>query len=140
MLVADAHRRAVEDELGHPSRFTGELGLAEVWVKDESNRLDLPSFKILGASWAVSRLLVEKLGHEPAFSTLSELRAAVAPLGPLTLVAATDGNHGRAVARMACLLGYACRILVPRAPRPPASKASSRRGRRSRSSTAPTTT
>jgi diaminopropionate ammonia-lyase len=93
--------------------LAAELGLAEVWVKDESSRLGLPSFKILGASWAVSRLLFEKLGHEPTFSTLSELRAAVAPLGPLTLVAATDGNHGRAVARMACLLGYACRILVP---------------------------
>jgi diaminopropionate ammonia-lyase len=90
-----------------------ELGLSRVWVKDESSRLDLPSFKILGASWAILRLLVDRLGAEPRFSSLAELRAALAPLGPLVLVAATDGNHGRAVARMARLLGYACRILVP---------------------------
>ncbi len=93
--------------------LAAELGLADVWVKNESSRLGLPSFKILGASWAVSRLLTERLGTEPTFSTLDELRAALAPLGALTLVAATDGNHGRAVARMARLLGYSCRILVP---------------------------
>ncbi len=30
-----------------------ELGVKAVHVKDESNRFGLPSFKILGASWAV---------------------------------------------------------------------------------------
>jgi diaminopropionate ammonia-lyase len=82
-------------------------------VKDESRRLGLPSFKILGASWAVYQLLVRRLGHEPEWNDLDELRAALAPLGSLTLVAATDGNHGRAVAHMARLLGYAARIFVP---------------------------
>ena len=90
-----------------------DLGLAALTVKDESRRLGLPSFKILGASWAVYQLLVGRLGHEPEWRDLDELRAALAPLGPLTLVAATDGNHGRAVAHMARLLGYAARILVP---------------------------
>jgi diaminopropionate ammonia-lyase len=90
-----------------------ELGLGRLWVKDESSRLGLPSFKILGASWATYRLLVDRLGGEPHWSDLSELRAALAPLGPLTLVAATDGNHGRAVAHMARLLGYRAQILVP---------------------------
>jgi diaminopropionate ammonia-lyase len=94
-------------------RLAAELGLAALTVKDESRRLGLPSFKILGASWAVYRLLVGRLGHEPEWQDLDELRAALGPLGPLTLVAATDGNHGRAVAHMAHLLGYAARILVP---------------------------
>jgi diaminopropionate ammonia-lyase len=89
------------------------LGASELSVKDESHRLGMPAFKILGASWAVYRLLVSMLGHEPAWRTLDELRAALAPLDTLTLVAATDGNHGRAVARMAALLGYDARILVP---------------------------
>ena len=89
------------------------LGVSKLSVKDESHRLGMPAFKILGASWAVYRLLVSRLGHEPEWATLDELRAAFAPLGPLTLVAATDGNHGRAVARMASLLGYDARILVP---------------------------
>ena len=94
------------------------FGLGHVWVKDESRRLGLPSFKILGASWAIYRLLLERLqfehgGVEPAWADLAELRTALTPLGPLTLVAATDGNHGRAVAHMARLLGYPARILVP---------------------------
>ncbi|MDQ1432962.1 MAG: diaminopropionate ammonia-lyase [Actinomycetota bacterium] len=90
-----------------------ELGLGQVWVKNESRRLGLPSFKILGASWAIYRLLLERLGAEPAWADLADLRAALTPLGPLTLVAATDGNHGRAVAHMARLLGSPARILVP---------------------------
>jgi diaminopropionate ammonia-lyase len=94
--------------------IAAELGLESLWVKDESRRLGLPSFKILGASWAVYRLLVDRLGHEPEWNDLAELRAALAPLGRLSLVAATDGNHGRAVAHMARLLGYRARVLVPR--------------------------
>ena len=93
--------------------LAAELGLASVSVKDESQRLGLPSFKILGASWAVYQLLVRRLGHDPEWRDLDELRTALAPLGPLTLVAATDGNHGRAVAHMARLLGYAARVFVP---------------------------
>jgi len=93
--------------------LAAELGLASISVKDESRRLGLPSFKILGASWAVYRLLVGRLGHEPEWRDLDDLRRALAPLGRLTLVAATDGNHGRAVAHMARLLGYPARIFVP---------------------------
>src|SRR5215470_18381621 len=33
------------------------LGVARVLVKDESERLGLPAFKILGASWAIERAL-----------------------------------------------------------------------------------
>jgi diaminopropionate ammonia-lyase len=90
-----------------------ELGLRAVSVKDESERLGLPAFKILGASWAVYNLLVERLGAEPEWRDLDELRAAVTPLGALKLVAATDGNHGRAVAHMAHLFGYEAEIFVP---------------------------
>jgi diaminopropionate ammonia-lyase len=89
-------------------------GVAGVWVKDESWRLELPAFKMLGASWAVYRAAAERLGHDPEpWSSLDELRTKIDPLRPLTLVAATDGNHGRAVARMAALLRVACDIYVP---------------------------
>src|SRR3954452_14797439 len=93
--------------------LAAELGLDALWVKVESSRLELPSFKILGASWAVSRLLVDRFGTLPDPPTLDDLRVAVSTDDPITFVAATDGNHGRAVARMARLLGCACRILVP---------------------------
>jgi diaminopropionate ammonia-lyase len=93
--------------------IAADLGLARVSVKVEAQRLELPAFKILGASWAAYSLLVERLGAEPQWDTLEELLAALAPLGALTFVAATDGNHGRAVAHMARLFGYQARIFVP---------------------------
>jgi diaminopropionate ammonia-lyase len=90
-----------------------ELGLGSVLVKDESSRLGLPAFKMLGASYAVYRALIERLDAEPPWQDVDELRAALSSLQPRTLAAATDGNHGRAVARMARLLGFAARIYVP---------------------------
>lgn len=90
------------------------LGVRRVLVKDESARLGMPSFKILGASWASFRALCALLDRAPeTVAGLDELRAALAPRRPLELVAATDGNHGRAVARMAKLLGLTAHVLVP---------------------------
>ncbi|MFZ3565819.1 pyridoxal-phosphate dependent enzyme [Streptomyces sp. BH097] len=76
-----------------------EMEVGRVLVKDESSRLGLPAFKALGASWAVHRALA-------------------GARGPITLVTATDGNHGRAVARTARLLGHRAHVLVPRGVHP----------------------
>jgi diaminopropionate ammonia-lyase len=65
-----------------------------VAVKDESDRLGLPAFKVLGASWAVERALAEQGAIH-------------------TLVAASAGNHGRAVAHVAASRGLACRVYLP---------------------------
>jgi diaminopropionate ammonia-lyase len=93
--------------------LAARLGLGGIWVKDESWRLELPSFKILGGSWAVHRLVLERAGRPVAGAGLPELRAAAAEVGPLTLTTATDGNHGRGVARAAALLGFDAVIYVP---------------------------
>lgn len=92
--------------------LANRFGLAELWVKDESSRLGLPSFKILGGAWAVHRLVMGMAGRDPGAADFADLRAAAAGLG-LTLCAATDGNHGRGVARMARLLDFAAVIYVP---------------------------
>jgi diaminopropionate ammonia-lyase len=90
------------------------LGVAEVAVKDESRRLGLPAFKMLGASWATFRALEARAGSPlDGWGTIDELRSAVEPLGPLTLACATEGNHGRALARMARLTGLDAHIVVP---------------------------
>jgi diaminopropionate ammonia-lyase len=94
-------------------RAATRLGVQRILVKDESSRLGLPSFKMLGASWATYRALVDRLGSEPEWSDIGDLPAAFRCLHPLTLTTATDGNHGRAVARMAALLGLDARIFVP---------------------------
>ena len=84
------------------------LRVGQVLLKNESSRLGLPAFKILGASWAVYRVLEQRLGKslEP-WQTMEELRERVASLRPLTLATATDGNHGRAVAHVAKMFGFA---------------------------------
>jgi len=89
-----------------------ELGVSRVFVKDESERLGLPAFKILGASWAVAKSLAVRVGQSPEGVTLQALRDAVEGAS-LTLVTATDGNHGRAVSHMARLLGLHARIYTP---------------------------
>ncbi len=93
-------------------------GVGRVLVKDESDRFGLPAFKMLGASWASYQALVARLEADPAsffatWTTLDELAALVEPLRPLDLATATDGNHGRAVARFARWLGFGARIFVP---------------------------
>jgi diaminopropionate ammonia-lyase len=97
------------------------LGVATVLVKDESSRLGLPSFKMLGASYATARAIEREWlagtanGAAPAGSapTVEALRSRLASRPGARLVAATDGNHGRGVARMAALLGLECLIFVP---------------------------
>src|SRR3954470_5239847 len=77
---------AVTPLVAAPSLAT-ELGLDALWIKVESSRLGLPSFKILGASWAIARLLVDRFGTLPDPPTLDDLRAALAADRPITLVA-----------------------------------------------------
>ncbi len=100
--------------LSTPS-IASRLGLSRVLVKNESSRFGLPSFKLLGASFATYRALATRCGLElDDWSTVEELAEALSLLRPFALAAATDGNHGRAVARMARLLGFEARIFVPR--------------------------
>jgi diaminopropionate ammonia-lyase len=87
--------------------IAAKLGVDALFVKDESQRLGLPSFKILGASWAAYRAL----GDLEPWTSIDGLRAKLTE--PVTLAAATDGNHGRAVAHIASLLGLSSRIFVP---------------------------
>lgn len=93
--------------------LAARLGVGKVLVKDESSRIGLPAFKILGASWAVYRALEQRVGGFAAWESLGDLARQLESHRPLTLAAATDGNHGRAVARMARLLGLSSRIYVP---------------------------
>ena len=89
-------------------------GVGRVLVKAETQRLGLPSFKILGASWATYRALCDHLGFEPEpWLNINDLARRISYLKPFALAAATDGNHGRAVAFMARLLGFQCHIFVP---------------------------
>lgn len=72
-----------------------ELGVKDIFLKDESHRFGLNAFKGLGASYAIYRILQQ----EPSIETFCT---------------ATDGNHGRAVAWSARLFGKKAVVYVPK--------------------------
>ena len=92
-----------------------EIGVASVFVKDEGQRLGLGSFKALGGSYAVIRLVLEeaarRLGRAVGISELHDPAVRAVASG-MTVACATDGNHGRSVAMGAELVGARCAIFV----------------------------
>jgi diaminopropionate ammonia-lyase len=96
------------------SNLAAKLGLGGIWVKDESARLDLQSFKVLGSSYAIYKLLQKRLGLEDNELSFANLTNGTmrAKLGDITFAAATDGNHGRGVAWSASQMGFKSVIYV----------------------------
>ena len=78
-------------------KLAEELGIGSVWVKDESGRFGLGSFKALGGAYGVRRVMKAHGGEG----------------GPLTVTCASDGNHGRAVAWGAMRFGCDAVIYLP---------------------------
>ncbi|MFC1950265.1 diaminopropionate ammonia-lyase [Chloroflexota bacterium] len=88
-----------------------ELNVDGIYIKDESSVIYLDSFKILGASFAIFKLLYKTLisNSEPtSFADLKKL-----PKDKFTLVTATDGNFGKAVAWVAQQLRQKAIVYVP---------------------------
>lgn len=97
------------------SALAAKIGVADVLYKDEGPRFGLGSFKALGGSYAALRVLqrqiAAKLGQQVS---LEEIRTGkVAALAAqITLVSATDGNHGRSLAWGCQRFGAPCRIYI----------------------------
>lgn len=75
--------------------LAASLGLGGLLVKDETARFGLNAFKLLGVRYALAELLAD---------------GVITPGD--TLVCASEGNHGRAVAHAARQLGCACRVYL----------------------------
>jgi diaminopropionate ammonia-lyase len=90
------------------------LSVGGIWVKDESQRLNLNSFKVLGGSFAIYQFIRSELGLDDEDLSYDELvsEATRAKIGELTFATATDGNHGRGVAWGASKLGCNAKIYV----------------------------
>jgi len=87
--------------------LAGELGVGGIYVKDESHRFGLNSFKALGASFALAGFIAKTV-RRPVWEL--DYAAMTSPdtkreLGEFTFFACTDGNHGRAVAWAASQIG-----------------------------------
>lgn len=86
------------------------LGLGGLALKDEGRRSMLGSFKALGAPVA---LVAEVLRRHPVWEGHAVLAGCYADaLGDFTVISATDGNHGRALAAAAQDAGCRCVIVL----------------------------
>lgn len=92
--------------------LASELGVAEILVKDESERSVLGSFKALGAPIALVRLILRQFPEQrfEAHGLLAGIYSAA--LADFTVISATDGNHGRALAAAAQSVGCRCVIVL----------------------------
>jgi diaminopropionate ammonia-lyase len=86
-------------------RLADEISVGGIYIKDESYRYGLNSFKALGCSFAIASYIAQKLSKSVWELDYQSLPAAAKELGKFTFYAATDGNHGRAVAWAAKQLG-----------------------------------
>ncbi|NSX13021.1 diaminopropionate ammonia-lyase [Cupriavidus taiwanensis] len=92
--------------------LAARLDLAQVSVKDESVRSPLGSFKALGAPIALIRLILRRWqgqNIDPRALIRGEYTKLVKGF---TVISATDGNHGRALAAAAQNIGCACVIVL----------------------------
>jgi len=74
------------------NKLSKDLGLKNVFYKDESKRFNLKSFKALGGAYAVEQVSKSKKN--------------------ITVATATAGNHGRSVAWGTKRLGLKCKIFI----------------------------
>ena len=116
---ARAFHRSIPGYGPTPLRALGclaeSLGVAGIYVKDESQRFDLNAFKVLGGSFAIGSHIAALLGEDISAMpyermTGPELRET---LGEQCFVTATDGNHGRGVAWTANKLGQKSVVYMP---------------------------
>lgn len=96
--------------------LAADLGVGSILLKDESKRFGLNAFKVLGGSYAIGRILAERLGRSIDGLTREELASPETrkKLGDITFVTATDGNHGRGVAWTAQQLGQKAVVFMPK--------------------------
>ena len=92
------------------------IGVGGIWVKDESERLSLNSFKVLGGAYAIYKKLLERGGFSEEELSLKNLLQLDGhhrkKLGHPVFATATDGNHGTGVAWAAHKMGFPAVIYV----------------------------
>ena len=79
--------------------LAAELGVGRVLVKDESYRLGLPAFKVLGASWACHRALAGSPGARRWSPRPTATTAARSPGSPRTAASGRADLRARACSR-----------------------------------------
>ena len=94
--------------------LANKLGIDKLFIKDESQRFELNSFKVLGASYAIAKVLGNKLNLGDNDLAFERINAERSKFQEITFVTATDGNHGRAVAWAAEKFGCNAIVFLPK--------------------------
>ena len=94
--------------------LASRLGVAGIFVKDESLRFGLNAFKGLGGSYCLASEVARRRGIALEHLSFGEVARASGGAEPVTFVTATDGNHGRGVAWAARILGQRSVVYMPR--------------------------
>lgn len=97
------------------SALAAQIGVGAILYKDESSRFGLCSFKALGGSYAAERVLQREVARRTGRKvSLADIRTGKfkAECAGITLVSATDGNHGRSLAWGCRRFGASCRIYI----------------------------
>ena len=92
-----------------------ECNIGSLYYKDEGTRLGLGSFKALGGAYGVLKFLQKKLSQDfDRDITFDQIRnnEFKEQISNITVVTATDGNHGRSVAWGAKMFGAKCKIYI----------------------------
>jgi len=103
-------------ELVHLPNLSKYLGIRSIFVKNESKRGNINSFKILGATYAVTKLLCNKLNLNIEAITFDDIKEKIKNQGleGITLTTCSDGNHGRGIAWTARELNLNAVIYMPK--------------------------
>ncbi|CAN7780326.1 diaminopropionate ammonia-lyase [Variovorax sp. LjRoot175] len=88
------------------------LGIGKLYLKDESVRSDLGSFKALGAPIALARLILRLWPNHNLDPKLLFKGGYRSLLEAFTVISATDGNHGKGLAAAAQTMGCRCVIVL----------------------------
>lgn len=116
--VSDFHKSFPEYQmtpLVSLKELAKNIGLSDIYVKDESYRFGLNAFKVLGSSFAIGSYIAKLLNTDINKMPYEKMASRIVQeaLGEVTFVTATDGNHGRGVAWTANRLGQKSVVYMP---------------------------
>ena len=101
--------------LYHLDDLADRIKVADILYKDEGPRFGLASFKALGGAYAAIRVLKREIEKQTGtIVSLADIRNGhyQKQCEAITLVSATDGNHGRSLSWGAQRYGAPCRIYI----------------------------
>lgn len=90
-----------------PPDLAKHAGVASVFVKDETRRMRLGSFKALGGAFAIAQMIVDASGDTDPNGDNAHRTAA-----DMTFITASAGNHGLSVAAGARVFGATAVIVL----------------------------